>query len=340
MIITKTPFRITLAGGGTDLPSFYKNHGGIVATMAIDKHIYVNFKPNILDRTVRLQYLKTEIVEDTGMLEHERASESLIKHDIAHSIEISSMADLPSQSGLGSSGSYLVGLLNAIRTYKKMSCEPDLIAEEACEIEIETLKEPVGKQDQYIASHGGVKILDISKGGKVSTRDVNISTSSYNDFLSHIGVYHIGKSRNASEILKNQNKASDDVVERLKKIKELGYNFIDCLETCNFEKYGLLLHEHWQNKKRMSSKISLPLVEKIYEELKLNNQILGGKIIGAGGGGFLLLFSSPGKTDAIEEKMKTAGMKRLHFCADYQGSRVILNSFNSHYKQIEHGKNT
>ena len=140
MIITKTPFRITLAGGGTDLPSFYKNHGGIVATMAIDKHIYVNFKPNILDRTVRLQYLKTEIVEDTGMLEHERARESLIKHDIAHSIEISSMADLPSQSGLGSSGSYLVGLLNAIRTYKKMSCEPDLIAEEACEIEIETLK--------------------------------------------------------------------------------------------------------------------------------------------------------------------------------------------------------
>ena len=335
MIITRAPFRVTLAGGGTDLPSFYSKEGGLVATMAIDKYIYLNFKPNILDEKVRLQYLKVEHVDNCSQLEHTRARESLKKHRLMHSVEISSMADLPSKAGLGSSGSYLVALLTAIRSYKRLSCEPEVIANEACEIEIDVLKEPVGKQDQYISSYGGIRVLDISRDGNVKVRDIKISTSTFNDFLSHVHVYHIGTYRNASDILKVQNKAGDNVMDKLKKIKELGYKFLDAIETQNFDDYGLLLNEHWENKKKMSSSISLPHIDILYEEVKERFGVLGGKIIGAGGGGFLMLYA-PSKHLQLEEHMNSLGMKRLHYCVDYQGSKILLNSFNSHERQVDH----
>jgi D-glycero-alpha-D-manno-heptose-7-phosphate kinase len=324
MIIARSPFRITLGGGGTDLPSFYKLHGGFVCTMAIDKYIYVNLKPSVLDTKVRLQYLQPEVVNNCTQLKHRRAAEALKMHNLYHSIEINSIADLPASSGLGSSGSYLVGLLNAIRHYKRLSCAPEIIAAEACNIEIDIMKEPVGKQDQYIASHGGMRILDINKEGIVNVRNMNAPISAINSLLSNIHIYYTGILRNASDILKKQNEITYNIEDKLKKIKELGYEFVASIEEQNFDNFGLLLDEHWKLKKQLSNKISLCKVDSLYEEVKERFGVLGGKIIGAGGGGFLMLYT-PQKHFELEAFMQAAEMPRLNYSIDPHGSKIVAD---------------
>ena len=325
MIVSRTPFRITLGGGGTDLPSFYKEHGGHVISMAIDKYIYITLKTHDFEPEVKLRYSKTEIVRDINDLQHNRAKMSLMLHDIYSNIEINSSADLPANSGMGSSGSYLVGLLNAIRVHKRINSEPKILAEEACKIEIDLLGEPVGKQDQYIAAFGGVRVLDISKTGEVNVTNANISHGDMISFLSNIKVFCLNTQRSASEVLQDQQKNKTKSNNILHTVKEQSYRVLDILSSGNFENYGLLLDEYWYLKKQLSSKISTEIVDELYEILKTKFNVLGGKIIGAGGGGFLLLYA-PKKHKELAQYMEKNGMKQLFFNVDTTGSS-ILGSF-------------
>lgn len=324
MIVSRTPFRITLGGGGTDLPSFYSEHGGHVVTMAIDKYIYITLKGHDFEPQIKLRYNKTEIVNDIAELEHDRARVSLLLHRIYSNIEINSSADLSANSGMGSSGSYLVGLLKAIREYKKINNEPGVVAEEACRVEIDMLKEPVGKQDQYIAAFGGVKVLDISQKGSVVVSDVNISKGDMISFLSNIKVFCLNTQRSASEILLDQQKDKNKSNSILHTVKKQSYRILDILTSGDFDNYGLLLDEYWYLKKQLSSKMSTPIVDDLYETVKSRFNVLGGKIIGAGGGGFLLLYA-PNNHRQLANFMETNKFKQLHFGIDYNGSSILGN---------------
>jgi D-glycero-alpha-D-manno-heptose-7-phosphate kinase len=324
MIITRTPFRFTLGGGGTDLPSYYTLNGGLVISMAIDKYMYITLKPDYFDNLCKLKYSEIENVNNVSMLKHSRAREALILHNIKNGLEITSCADLSANSGLGSSGTFLVGLLKSIREYKRINIEPEVVADEACHIEIDVLKEPVGKQDQYIASYGGVRIFNIAKDGKVTTTNLNINCNDMNDFLRNVHVYSLNIKRNASDILQDQQKMIGNTEYLLNTIKEYGYKTIDILQNKNYDEYGILLDDYWKLKKQLSSKISLNFVDEIYEEVRNNYNVLGGKIIGAGGGGFLMLYINQNH-DKLEKFMKNLGMWRLPYSVDYTGSRVIGN---------------
>ena len=324
MILSRTPFRITLGGGGTDLPSFYQEHGGHVITMAIDKYIYLTLKHSHFEPQIKLRYSKIEAVDDVALLSHDRARVSLQLHNILSNCEINSSADLPANAGMGSSGSYLVGLLNLIREYKKINNEPKVLAEEACKIEIDLLKEPVGKQDQYIAAYGGVRILNIDKSGEVSVSNVDIAYGDMISFLSNIKVFCLNTQRSASEVLADQQKDTKRSNNILHTVKEQSYKVLDILTSGNFDDYGVLMDEYWYLKKQLSTKISTRAVDEIYELVKTKFDVLGGKIIGAGGGGFLLLYA-PRRHKELCSYMNQNGMKQLHFGIDYNGSCILGN---------------
>jgi D-glycero-alpha-D-manno-heptose-7-phosphate kinase len=314
---------MTLGGGGTDLPSFYKKHGGFVVSMAIDKHCYITFKPNVFDSSLILRYSENEKVKNISELKNTRAREVLLRHGIT-SAEICSIADLPTNTGLGSSGSFLVGMINTLREYKRISQHPTEIAEEACDIEINKLNEPVGKQDQYIASYGGLKTLTIDTYGNVNVKNVNVSHTNFSLFLSNIQVYYLNVQRNASDVLKEQSKMKSSTEDLLLKIKDYGYQTLDIIENQNFDQYGLLMHDYWELKKKLSSNISINTVDILYEELRKNYNVLGGKIIGAGGGGFFMVYVYKNHKK-LEEYMNSIGYSKLEFSVDYNGSKILGN---------------
>lgn len=322
MIVARAPFRITLGGGGTDLPSFYKKHGGFVLSMALDKYIYVCLKPLAMSDNIRLQYSKTEIVGSAADLQHNRAKQALVRHNMLNGYEIVSIADLPASSGLGSSGSYLVALLSAIRTNLRLPADPETIASEACDIEILDLKEPVGKQDQYISAYGGVRELSIDRSGVVTVTSSSASPYNMNELMSRLHVYHTGVFRSASEILEKQSKLKGKSEDSLLAIKDLGYRFSEALSSGEFDNFGMLLHEHWEHKKKMSDKISFSKVDDLYDIARKDYSVLGGKIIGAGGGGFLMLYS-PEKNDKLQKFMESNGLVRLDYGVDNTGAKIM-----------------
>jgi D-glycero-alpha-D-manno-heptose-7-phosphate kinase len=311
-----------LGGGGTDLPSYYKNNGGMVISMAINKYMYITLKPDEFENLYKIRYSEIESVSDPTKLKHSRARECLLLHKISGGIEINSCADLSANSGLGSSGTFLVGLLKGIREYKRLNVEPEVVADEACRIEIDILNEPVGKQDQYIASYGGIRIFEINKDGKVSQR--NLKLSNFSEFIQNTHVYSLNVKRNASDILKEQNKMSGNTQQTLDRVKEYGYKTLEILESGNYDEYGLLLDKYWTLKKSLSNQISISFVDEIYEEAKQKYGVLGGKIIGAGGGGFIMLYC-PKEGKKLQQFMEEKGMWRLNYSPDYTGSRVIGN---------------
>lgn len=324
MIISRTPLRITIGGGGTDLPSFYSKHGGYVISLAIDKYIYITYKPDFFEKNLKLRYSQIEIVDDVSELKNHRAKDLLQLHNIKNSCEINTCADLPSNTGLGSSGSFLVGLSNVVREYKRLNREPKILAEEACHVEIDRLNEPVGKQDQYIAAFGGLKILDIKTNGVVDVKEVNISKSDLKIFLSHIHLYYTNVKRDASDILIEQKQLKGNSEDILIKVKEYGHKTLELIESGNFKEYGILLDDYWKLKKGLSSKISSSEVDDIYDTVKENFGVLGGKIVGAGGGGFLLLFTDRNHHQ-LEDFMGDKGYQRLHFDIDELGSTILGN---------------
>ncbi|EKD70904.1 MAG: hypothetical protein ACD_46C00334G0001 [uncultured bacterium] len=332
MIVSRTPFRVTLGGGGTDLPSYYEQHGGLIFAMGINKFMYVFLNRPSVDDWVRLHYTSSEKVKHAKELRHELAREALLKHNITHGIEISSLADISAGTGVGSSSCYLVGLLNAIRTYQRNYVSLSDLAEEACHIELVTLKKNIGKQDQYMATYGGLTVLDIQKDGKVFVNSINISESAKAEFVANTHIYYTGVKRGAEDILAEQDAAmkkysattqkKHQVNTSLSQIKELGYKIIDAIKNENFDLWGKYLDQHWEFKKKMSNKITLPSVERLYDVVCKKYNVLGGKIIGAGGGGFLMLYC-PKQHKKLEEFMFSQGMPRLHYNIFSTGTSIL-----------------
>ena len=320
MIIARSPFRITLGGGGTDMPNFYSKHESFFISAAIDKYIYVALKKNILDKSIRCQYLATEVVNNVSLLKHDRARECLKHFEISHGHEITSVADLPSGSGLGSSGSYIVALLKCLHTMHNKKYTEASLAELAFRIEHDVLAEPVGKQDQYIASFGGVQAFSIDKNGVVTNEALDLPNKSV--FYQNCRMYFTNTTRNASKILAIQHANPPSVEECMLKIKNIGHESYQALKAGNYDYWGCLLHEHWKTKKMISSKMTVSDVESLYTDLHAQGLVLGGKIIGAGGGGFMMLYI-PKDYDKVDNIMEKAGFKNVPFRFDYKGCSIV-----------------
>jgi D-glycero-alpha-D-manno-heptose-7-phosphate kinase len=331
MIITRTPFRITLGGGGSDLPSFYTSHGGFIFAMCINKYMYILLnRRSVCDRKIVIRYSQVETVDSIEEIKHPLAREALRLHNVCANIELTSIADMPAKTGLGSSGSYLTGLLTAIRAYKREPASPADVAEEACRIEMDILKEPVGKQDQYMSVLGGFRKLEIDRGGKVTVGHVPVDFVTANELVSKARVYYSGVQRSATAVLKNQDNATrqsknpdhNKVIECLLNIKDIGQRIYQSFLERDLDAFGSLMDEHWKFKKRMSASISLNVLDQLYEEVKKRFGVLGGKIIGAGGGGFLMLYCPrPGRE--LDEFMVKHGMPRISYFPSHQGARVV-----------------
>jgi len=330
MIITRTPFRITLGGGGTDLPSYYSKYGGFIFAATINKYMFICVNRPIVDDLVRVKYSKSETVNHRDELQHDIAREAMRMMGIDNALEIVSMANVPAGTGLGSSSCYAVGLLNALHTMKREYVTVKEIAEEACRLEIDILKKPIGKQDQYMAAFGGLTVLDIDKDGTVNVRKANVSEATLDDLNRNLLMFYTNISRNAVDILSEQSKGAkeekNDVIESLHYIKELGYKILDAAESGNITDIGLMFDQHWQYKKRISSKISNPRFDEIYE-IARRSGALGGKILGAGGGGFFLFYVEE-KQGKFREKMKGLGLKEMRYRFDFEGTKVVVNFMN------------
>ena len=330
MILTRTPFRVTLGGGGTDLPSYYSQHGGLIFAMGLDKYMYIVVNRPIVGTKIRLHYSQAETVDNVADLQHELAREALRLHGIEDTFEIASIADLPSGSGLGSSSCYLVGLLNAIHHQKRDYVSLYRLAEEACHIELDILQEGIGKQDQYMAAFGGLTVLEIDRQGKVGVRQISLSSSEVAELVAHTHLYYTGTERAAKEVLRDQDTAMKSpagashqrVADSLHQIKELGYRILEAVEAGNFDWWGRLLHKHWLLKKQLSDKVSLSRVDQLYEEVRERFGVLGGKIVGAGGGGFLMLYSDKNHRE-LERFMASCDMPRMHYTVEPEGTKVM-----------------
>jgi len=327
MIITRTPFRITLGGGGTDLPSYYEKHGGFIFSFALDKYMFITVKRPFADRLIRLKYNISETVEKLSELKHDIARECLIKLNITNSIDVVSMADIPAGSGLGSSSSYTIGLLNALHTMKREYIPLKELAEEACDIEMYRLNKPMGKQDQYLATFGGFTVLEIARDGDVNVKRANINDSTIEGLNRNLLSFYTGVQRKNVRILAQQNKSTEknekQVLESLHYIKESGYKILDIVESGNITELGHMFDEHWKFKKRLAKGISNPHFDEIYEIAKKNGA-LGGKITGAGGGGFFLFYCEENQ-NKLRKTMKNAGLKEMRFDFDYEGTKVLVN---------------
>lgn len=327
MIITRTPFRVTLGGGGTDLPSFYRQHGGFILAVAIDKYMFLNVNTPIVDDKVRVRYTSSEMVDHVEEVKHTLAREALRHFGITRGIEIVSIADIPAGTGLGSSSSYLVGLLNALHALLQDQATPQKLAEEACHIELELLKKPIGKQDQYMAAFGGLTTLDINPDGHVDVTRLDLEVDLLEALEHNILMFYTNEMRDATAILKKQDEATRSkdtgVVTSLREIKDIGLEINSAIARGELRRFGELLDVHWQSKKRLAAGISNPQIDAWYELAKLNGAI-GGKISGAGGGGFLMLYCEENKT-RLREAMRGAGLRELKFRFDFEGSKVVFD---------------
>lgn len=327
MIITRTPFRVTLGGGGTDLPTYYSSFGGFIFSFTLDKYMFININRPVADALIRIKYKESETVASLQEIKHDIARACLEKMDITHSIEVTSIADLPAGSGLGSSSCYTVGLLNALHTVKRDYISLEELAEEACEIEIDILKKPMGKQDQYLAAFGGFTVLEIARDGKVEVSRAKISDSTIDGLNRNLVLFYTGVQRINKEILGEQSKATErnkkEVLESLHYIKESGYKILDIVKSGNITDLGLMFDEHWRYKKRMAKGITNPEFDRIYEVAKKNGAI-GGKITGAGGGGFFLFYCEE-KKEKLKSALKRLGLREMKFDFDYEGTKVLVN---------------
>jgi D-glycero-alpha-D-manno-heptose-7-phosphate kinase len=327
MIITRTPFRLTLGGGGTDLPSFYTEYGGFILAVGIDKYMYLHVNTPILDDIIRVQYSRTEIVNHVDEVQHTLAREALKFFHIQNGIEIVSIADIPAGTGLGSSSCYLVGLLNAMHSLTQKQVSPQLLAEEACHIELDLLNKPIGKQDQYMASFGGLTTLEIARDGSVTVGRPTFDMELLETLESNILLFYTGAARDATAILREQDGATKrketNVVNSLSEIKDIGIEIRNAIVQGNLHRFGELLHVHWQAKKRLSNGVSSSQIDQWYE-LARRNGAIGGKISGAGGGGFLMLYCDNDKP-RLREAMRKVGLRELNFRFEFEGSKVVFD---------------
>jgi len=327
MIIARSPLRITLGGGGTDLPSYYQDHEGFLVSAAIDKYVYVNVMRPFTEG-IYLKYSQLEHVNNIPDVQHPIIREALQLLDFkTPQIEITTLADIPAGTGLGSSGSFTTALLKALYTHRKRHLHQEELAELACHIEIDRLGEPIGKQDQYIAAVGGVTCFTFHKDSKVTASPLGISMDTMFDLEDNLMLFFTGFSRSASGILKDQKVKSQqndaDMLNNLHYVKDLGYRSRDALVDGKTELFGELMHEHWEHKKRRSGGMSNPKIDEWYE-LGMKNGAVGGKLVGAGGGGFLMFMAHD--RNKLRHAMAHAGLEEVRFKFDFEGTKVVMTS--------------
>lgn len=324
MIITQTPLRISLAGGGTDFPDFYKTESGCVVSAAIDKYIYVIIKERFDDK-IRIGYSRTEMVDSIDQIEHELVRECLRKTGITHGVEISTMADIPSEgSGLGSSSSVTVGLLNAMYAYSGESKAADVLAGQACEIEIDVLGKPIGKQDQYIAAFGSLRFIEFMPSGEVRVAPIAIDSGSERELGDSLMLFFTGVTRSASDILGEQRHNIPSRAAILRDMKRQAYELRESLINGHIDRVGEIMDQGWSHKKQLADKISSSGIDSMYQAA-LEAGALGGKIAGAGGGGFMLLYCLPERRLAVRDRLTQSGLKELPFKLEPDGTKVIFN---------------
>ncbi len=322
MIISRTPFRISFAGGGTDLADFYRREGGAVTSTAINRYMYITVNKKF-DSSIRVSYSKTENVEKVDEIQHPIVRESLKLTGITKGIEITSMADIPAQTGLGSSSAFAVGLLNALYAYKGEFKPQRVLAEQACHIEIDLCNEPVGKQDQYIAAYGGVQHIQFNQDETVFVDPVICSIETKKALEEGLMLFYTGTTRPASSILLEQKKNMDEKQALMKKMKEQAAQVRDALTHGDLEAFGNLLSEGWLLKRQLVGGITSPETDALYEKA-IKAGAIGGKLLGAGGGGFLLFYCPPQRQDAVRRAM--SGLKEITAALEPQGTKIIYVS--------------
>lgn len=328
MILSRAPFRISLGGGGTDLASYYSRYGGFILSAAINKYVYISANRPAADEYIRVKYSRYEQVGSPDQVQHDLVRPALKLLDLGGSLEITSMADVPAGTGLGSSGTYLVALLTALYELKREKIPTQALAEQACYIEIELARHPVGKHDHYLAAFGGIPLLEIATDGRVKVSPLNISLSTAEEFRNSVLLYYTGITRASSDILADQQRGTTEgdpqVIDSLHRTKELGYRVKEALEEGDLERFGLLLDEHWQNKKRRSGKMSDTRIDDWYELAKASGA-LGGKIMGAGGGGFFVFYCPNSNKPRLRQALAAAGLREMPFDFDFEGAKVVVN---------------
>jgi D-glycero-alpha-D-manno-heptose-7-phosphate kinase len=325
MIITRSPLRITLGGGGTDLPSYYREHGGFLIAAAIDKYVYVTvmrpFTPGIY-----LKYSRLEHVEQTAEVHHPIIREALALVGFrTPQVEITTLADIPAGTGLGSSGSFTTALLKALYAHRRRLLHPSELAELACQIEIDKLREPIGKQDQYIAAYGGLTCFTFHRDGVVEAEPLKLPIDAMFALEDNLLLFFTGYSRTAGSILADQKERTGardaDMLSNLHYVKDLGLRSRKALESGDTAAFGALMHEHWEHKKRRTSGMSNPQIDEWYE-LGRRHGALGGKLVGAGGGGFLMFYSEDHRR--LRSAMASAGLEEVRFRFDFEGTKVLF----------------
>lgn len=326
MLITRSPLRISLGGGGTDLPSYYQDHGGFLISAAIDKYVWVTMSRPFVPGVI-LKYSEIEKVDQVDQIKHPIVREAFRMMgitDLQH--EITTLADIPAGTGLGSSGSFTTALLKAMYAFERRLLLPGDLAKFACELEIERLAQPVGKQDQYIAAYGGITAFEFAKDGQVHAAPVAMSQTTLHELEDHLLLFFTGFSRSASAILKDQDtrtKAADNsMIDGMHYVKELGYRSKQALEANQPAVFGEIMHEHWENKRKRSSGMSNPKIDEWYE-LGRKAGAIGGKLVGAGGGGFLMFYAP--EPMRVRQAMLEAGLEEVRFRFDFDGTRVVFS---------------
>jgi len=326
MIIARSPLRVTLGGGGTDLPSYYERFSGFLIAAAIDRYVYITLHETFVPDLI-VKYSELERVPDAAQLKHPIIREAFAMLGInGHSLELTSMADIPAGTGLGSSGSFTTALLKALHAHKKNLVHPAELAEQACEIEIGRLKEPIGKQDQYIAAYGGITCFKFFENGKVEAWPLKVSDETRDNLEDNLLLFFTGYSRSASAILKEQDQKSrqsdSGMIDNLHFVKDLGLQSQAALETGNLTEFARLMDVHWQRKKQRSGGMSNPKINEWYD-LAMANGALGGKLIGAGGGGFLMFYAED--KAKLRHGMRQSGLKEVRFRFDFEGTKLVIS---------------
>jgi D-glycero-alpha-D-manno-heptose-7-phosphate kinase len=324
MLITRTPLRISIGGGGTDLPSYYERRGGFFISAAIGKYMFIAINRTFTDDYL-IKYAELERCTSIDQIDHRIVRAVLTEHALDPGLEIVSTADIPAGAGLGSSGAFTVGLLRAVYAMKREHVTPGGLAEEAARIEIDVLGEPVGKQDQYIAAFGGLTCFDVEPDGRVSVSPLAVSNDTLHDLEERLMLFFTGYSRSAGDILADQHQRSQadeaDMLDNLDRTKELGREIKRTLEDGAPERFGELMHEHWERKRKRSQGISNEQIDQWYEA-GIANGAVGGKLVGAGRGGFLMFYASD--PPALRAAMAAEGLPETRFSFDFDGSTVIV----------------
>lgn len=327
MIVSRAPVRFSLGGGGTDLPAYAREHGGFVVAAAVDKFVFVCVARRFYD-SIRLAYSETETVASVDQIKHRIFREALRMTGLTGGLELHSLADVPANTGLGSSSSFTVALLNGLHAFQRESVPAEQLAQEACRLEIDVLGEPIGKQDQYIAAYGGISAMTFHPDGRVDVERLPVREEVIDELESNLVIFYSGVERAASSVLVQQQHAiaedRDAAVQRMHRIKALGHDTRRILLAGQIDTYGEMLHEHWTNKRKLASNMADASIDEHYEAARKAGAI-GGKLMGAGGGGFFMFYVRAADRRRVHEALAARGLRPMRFRFDFDGARISAN---------------